>query len=181
MIRKLIIVLFILKFITNCANEDSDVNQELINDAWACDIEGVKDALKSGADINAVNDLGGTAILEASNHGCTEVVAYLISEGADVNISDNYGATPLMFAANRGYTQIVDLLLNAGADVAPSVSGQTALTSACIKGYTKIVQLLIDAGSDVNVIDIYGRTPLSYAKEYEHTEIIKLLETAGAI
>lgn len=71
-------------------------------------------------DINHVNNLGWTALLEAivlSDGGPRhqEIVSILIQHGADVNIADRAGRSPLYHAKERGYTKIQALLEAAGA------------------------------------------------------------------
>lgn len=71
-------------------------------------------------DINHVNNLGWTALLEAivlSDGGPKhqEIVMLLIQHGANVNIPDRAGHTPLRHARERGYKKIQALLEAAGA------------------------------------------------------------------
>lgn len=71
-------------------------------------------------DVNHVNRLGWTALMEAivlSDGGARhqEIVATLIRHGADVNIPDRDGRTPLYHARQRGYARIQALLEAAGA------------------------------------------------------------------
>lgn len=74
----------------------------------------------SDTNVNHVNNLGWTALLEAiilSDGGPRhqQVVALLIEHGADVNLADNDGVTPLQHAKQRGFTQIAQQLEAAGA------------------------------------------------------------------
>lgn len=76
--------------------------------------------MKTNIDVNHVNNLGWTALLEAivlSDGGPRhqEVVAILIQHGADVNLPDRAGQTPLYHAKKRGYKEIQGLLEAAGA------------------------------------------------------------------
>lgn len=84
-------------------------------------VEVVKALLENtDIDVNHVNDLGWTAMLEAvvlGNGGKNqqETIELLINHGADVNIPDSNGVTPLQHAKELGFTEIRDILLDAGA------------------------------------------------------------------
>ena len=76
--------------------------------------------LGSAIDVNHVNNLGWTALLEAVILGDggprhTEIVRLLIARRADVDRADTQGATPLAHAEQRGQRAIADLLRGAGA------------------------------------------------------------------
>lgn len=65
--------------------------------------------------VNHVNNLGWTALLEAVILGDggkthTEIVRLLLQHGADRNIADKEGVTPFQHARQRGYTEMVKLL-----------------------------------------------------------------------
>ncbi|GED67892.1 hypothetical protein BRE01_15940 [Brevibacillus reuszeri] len=73
----------------------------------------------SDVNVNHVNNLGWTALLEAvilgdggKNHQA--IVKLLIEHGADVNLADNDGVTPLQHAKKRGYREMIDALTSAG-------------------------------------------------------------------
>lgn len=71
-------------------------------------------------DVNHVNNLGWTALIEAiilnnGNEVQQETVQLLIDYGADVNIPDENNDTPLQLARNKGFKEIEQILLNAGA------------------------------------------------------------------
>lgn len=71
-------------------------------------------------DVNHVNNLGWTALLEAivlSDGGAPhqEIVRLLLAHGADTSIADHHGATPLVHARAHGYTQMARILEAAGA------------------------------------------------------------------
>ncbi|WP_435923510.1 ankyrin repeat domain-containing protein [Paenibacillus sp. DYY-L-2] len=73
----------------------------------------------SDVDVNHVNDLGWTALLEAVILGDggkrhQEIVELLIENGADVNLADGEGVTPLQHAKSRGYQEMIDALTKAG-------------------------------------------------------------------
>jgi ankyrin repeat protein len=71
-------------------------------------------------DVNHVNNLGWTALLEAivlSDGGPRhqQIVQLLVDHGADVNIADKHGVTPLRHARDRGFDAIERILVEAGA------------------------------------------------------------------
>jgi ankyrin repeat protein len=57
--------------------------------------------LDRGADINAVNDLGETAMHGAAQRGADKVVQFLFDRGAKLDIRNNKGRTPLDEAAGQ--------------------------------------------------------------------------------
>lgn len=83
-------------------------------------VEVVKELLKTETNIDHVNNLGWTALLEAIILGGgdaehVKVVRILADAGADVNIADSDGVTPLEHARSRGYDKMVGILEAAGA------------------------------------------------------------------
>jgi ankyrin repeat protein len=71
----------------------------------------------AGADVNARDAAGNTALLRAAYSDFLEParIKLLLDHGADVNVRDATGDTPLMKARHRGATRIVEMLLAAGA------------------------------------------------------------------
>jgi len=65
-------------------------------------LEEVKLLLENGADVDAVNSFGGTALMEASWRGHLKTVEVLIANNASVNIVDQIGKTALMEAVRWG-------------------------------------------------------------------------------
>ena len=58
-------------------------------------IDAVKAAVALGADVNAANDAGDTALHLAAHHGFNSVVRYLVGRGADLHMRNARGQTPL--------------------------------------------------------------------------------------
>jgi ankyrin repeat protein len=76
--------------------------------------------LETDIDIDHVNRLGWTALLEAiilggGDAAHTQVVRLLVEAGVDVNLADGQGVTPLAHAEKSGYGEMVALLREAGA------------------------------------------------------------------
>ncbi|MDM5187035.1 ankyrin repeat domain-containing protein [Bacillus sp. DX4.1] len=85
-------------------------------------VEVVRELLtRTDIDVNYINDLGWTALLEAivlgngsENH--KRVIQLLIENGADVNMPDREGVTPLQHAEKRGFKEMETMLRTAGAN-----------------------------------------------------------------
>lgn len=80
----------------------------------------VRRLLETEVEIDHVNRLGWTALLEAivlgeGGRAHTETVRLLVDAGADVNLPDRDGVTPLAHARKRNATAIERILRQAGA------------------------------------------------------------------
>jgi ankyrin repeat protein len=75
---------------------------------------------RTGIEVDHVNNLGWTALLEAIILGDggpdhQEIVRLLLEAGADPDLADRNGSSPLRLAQSSGYTEITELLRGAGA------------------------------------------------------------------
>ena len=138
-------------------------------------------AIKNGANVNARDERGCTALMQAviNERAPVRAVKALIERGADVNASEKEGITALMFAVqDEESPEIAEMLLKAGADVnAKDMLGITAIFDAaewCLNERT--MELLLDAGADVKVKDDEGKMPIDYARENEYLKGSKVLE-----
>jgi len=77
-------------------------------------VEAVRYLLDEGADVNAREQLGDTALTEATYYGRLKVVKELLFRGADVNIPGDEG-TALDIATKKKYLDIAGLLKHHGA------------------------------------------------------------------
>ena len=90
--------------------------------------------LSRGANVDATDAEGGTAVYEMLNYwrtyGSLPALRLLLSNGADVNLALHQsfgGGTPLYLAAGGGNVDCVRMLLRAGADTEPrACDGRTA-------------------------------------------------------
>lgn len=84
-------------------------------------VEVIKELLTTtDIDINHINDLGWTALLEAiilndGNERQQQTVQLLIDYGADPNLADSNNVSPLEHARDKGFKEIEHILLKAGA------------------------------------------------------------------
>ena len=73
--------------------------------------------LDSGADVDAVNSTGLTALHLAARNGHIGVMKMLLRQDANIDATDESGWTALHHAANNDCEAIVRLLTNRGADL----------------------------------------------------------------
>ncbi len=105
-------------------------------------------ALNSGADVNARDRDGKTALITAAEIGMADTVRLLLTHGADVNSRDANGTTALMYAAIEDHVGVIQLLLAHGANVnARDRDGETALGMATRLSKAKAVAVLQAAGA----------------------------------
>jgi ankyrin repeat protein len=103
-------------------------------------IEAIELCIKAGADLNAANGTGQTALHAAAQAGQDKIVEFLIAKGANVNAKDQRGNTPLDSAlGNAGgsggfdgsrkdvHESTATLLKKAGAQVGKGAAGPVPL------------------------------------------------------
>lgn len=105
--------------------------------------------VKRGADVNAIDKYGWTALMRASLRGHYGIVRFLLDNGADPNIENKRSAFPC------------------------------ALLVAVFHRRVKVVALLLDRGANIYCRDYHKRTALDLAYEGKYTELIRLLENRG--
>ena len=131
------------------------------------DVETVRSLVKQGADVNAAQGDGMTALHWAAEEGILELAEVLIQAGARVDALTRLGSyTPLHLASQWGHDAVVKALLAAGADAnAPTTTGAVRpLHFAAESGSVEAVQALVDGGADVNAAEQqWGHTPLMFA------------------
>jgi ankyrin repeat protein len=82
----------------------------------------VKYLLDQGADVNAREQNGRTAVTEAAFYGKNSVIKELVLRGADVNVITDAG-TALDIAVSSNNTSMIDLLKHYGGKRACEVRG----------------------------------------------------------
>jgi len=188
-----------LKVVKYLVENGADVNVEsehgwtaLLVASLENQIEIIKYLLDKGANIDHQERVYYNNALElVSEYGDIEIVKYLIDYGADTS------KMTIVEWLNCGYLQKVKEAIESGANPNQRVQqpyddgrgtiGQadTLLINAALYGHVEIVKYLLECGADFNLKgfsleDYSSHTALYYAIQRNHTEIVKLLQDAGA-
>lgn len=160
---------------------------EFLQAAQDGNLEGLKNCLAKGVDINATNRQKRTAITLASLHKQYECVEFLISAGADINKQDETCFNPFLLSCLNNDLTLLRLILPAKPDLnVLSRFGGVGITPASEKGHVEIVrELLTQTDINVNHTNFVGWTPLLEAIVLndggaKQQEIVKLLLDNGA-
>jgi len=168
---------------------DSGGNTPLMWSAVYGDVRCMKLLIKQGAEVNATNAFGATALMRSAFD--YEKVCLLVERGAQVNTRSSLGNSALMLAARPAEShRVVEFLLSHGADArATNAWGATALMAAAAGGDDASVPALLAHGADPNAqpaTNIMGfilggdRSALMWAAYRGDVKISKLLIDAAA-
>ncbi len=147
------------------------------------DAEAVRTLIKGGADVNAAQGDGMTALHWSARNGDLELTRLLLFAGANVKASTRLGGyTPLLLAAQQGHAPVIAALITAGADVkASNALGTTPLMLAAASGDPQAVTMLVENGAEIEAREkTFGQTPLMFAAAANRIEALAALIKAGA-
>ena len=134
---------------TSAASQPSFPRDALHRIVQAGDIDGLNAALQAGADVNARDRNGWTALMHAANKGYTLMVPSLLDAKANVDSRAADGATALFMAVLQGHGEIVTMLVRAGADISiRGPRGRTPLDIAQLQNLERITKFLKRADAD---------------------------------
>ena len=146
------------------------------------DLAGVQTLIRDGADVNAVEVDGTSALHWAARAGDRAIVDALLEAGADTSAMNRYGVTPLSLAVELGDPMVVQRLLDAGAEtrqVGPD--GQAVLMVAARTGIVPVIEQLVAHGADANARDSWmGETALMWAAAANNADAVRALVAMGA-
>ncbi|EAY18668.1 hypothetical protein TVAG_062730 [Trichomonas vaginalis G3] len=132
--------------------------------------------LSCGANIDAKDESGETALHIATQVNSTEIVEFLISHGAKINQKDNDGFTALHCTIFYFNKELAELLVTHGANInEKDYDGKTPLHIAAFNNIKEVAELLISHGANINEIDASGRTALDVAIYTNSKEMMELL------
>ena len=113
------------------------------------------------------------------NESVSELEKLIQSNPEMVNQPDERGFTPLVLATYLGKKGVAELLISKGADIdaQDTMMGNTALMGVCFKGSTELATMLLEKGANPDIRNHNGETALDFAKNGQHEEIVRLLES----
>uniref|UniRef100_A0A8C7R5P8 Ankyrin repeat domain 52a n=1 Tax=Oncorhynchus mykiss TaxID=8022 RepID=A0A8C7R5P8_ONCMY len=132
--------------------------------ACAEDVSGLQLVLRHGAEINAVDHTGRSALMVAADNGQSGTVAILLQRAkADLTLLDDNGNTALHLACSKAHEMCALLILgeihNATLVNATNAALQMPLHLAARNGMATVVQALLSRGATVLAVDEEGHTP----------------------
>lgn len=130
------------------------------------DVAAVRALIRDGADPNAAQPDGMTALHWSALNDEVEIAEVLLYAGANAESTTRLGGyTPLHFASRAGNAAVVEALLEAGADPGLyTTTGATAMHFAAEADDADVIRALVAAGADLDARDTYSsRTPLMFA------------------
>jgi len=127
-------------------------------------------------------DFEPSPIAEAALANDLTILKALLEVGADPNFKqEEVNQSPLTFAVEEENLEAAKLLVQYGADVNPKTSlCFTPFYEAICSSSPEMARFLLESGVDPNTTDEDGYTLLEAAKDFDETEIIRLLKEAGA-
>jgi ankyrin repeat protein len=147
--------------------------QRLFTAIGTSDRESFSAALREGADPNALNEHGRSALMEAAGALPEEALLELIEAGARIQDRE---AGPLLFVSVvRGHHTIFERLIAAGQKPRDSY-----VADAVRANQLNMVKRLLELGLDPNATDATGRSAIELARLLKRSDMIEMLETSAA-
>jgi len=141
----------------------------------------------SGANLDATNLTGETALFWAVERNHCTTVELLLTRGADLNIADHKGMTALLKACRIGSVKMVAIMVETGsANVnkmctsIESSDGTCPLHESAAAGHVDVVQYLLENGAKVDLQNSQGKTALYRAVSKNQLRVVQLLIDSGA-
>lgn len=144
-------------------------------------LEVVQLLLENGAQVDKLEQKGGTALFAASQMDNLAIARLLIDKGAQVNHSDSDGNTAIMHAAKANSLGVTKLLIDHGARFDDgNAAGSTPLIRCAVSNSIEVANLLLEKGVEVDKQDARQGTALMFAARHNSLDLVRILLEAGA-
>lgn len=141
------------------------------------DVQGIKKAIKDGANVNIQDAEGFTPLNRSAKLSYYHLVYYFVELGADVTIPNDENITPLHYGVEYNNIKIVKLLLENGADIdARDKITESPLHWAGWTGNYEAAKLLLKHGANPYAKNNTGVTPIDLTIRQEHKKLEKLFK-----
>ncbi|HNF57917.1 MAG TPA: ankyrin repeat domain-containing protein [Leptospiraceae bacterium] len=157
-------------------------NERFLKCCKSGNIDGAKDVLNMGIDINYTDTKGLTPLIYAVKNEDIKMLNFLLKlNGIDINKRDNFKLKnpPILYAAQKGNVQVIELLHTHGANLNSASEGKnkgnTALLIAAWDGHNELVKYLLKNNVNINQVDNNGYTALIKACIKNNFSLIQLL------
>lgn len=176
---------------------EGDTATALMNVVWNNNKSMAQLFLKHGADVNAQNDKGNTALARAityhdKNGDFLPMIKLLLEHGANPNIANKRGLTPFTYtyktggAARKSMNDVAKLLLATGKvnlEIDPYsyiLYRKTPLIETALNNHPDMFKLLLAHDAHIDARDEFGWTGLMEMAQFKRKSGILLFLEAGA-
>ena len=129
--------------------------------------EDIRLLLERGADANAVNADGQTALMLAAQHQIRgEAIKLLLAANADLEATDPRGQTAIMIGIRNPHASVMEAMLDGGARFerrGPQYHETPLMNAARDNPNHEVVKLLLDAGASMKSTNKFGMNALMHA------------------
>lgn len=144
-------------------------------------LEIIKLLIKHGANVDVVEEKSGSSCLENSVYnGDSRAVRFWLENGANINARNKYGETFLFISLYTNNMEMGRFLIDEGIDVnakIPEQHNNTCLMTAVMWHRNEIIESLLNNNADLTVKNDKQENVFDFAKKYNNSEALKLLET----
>ena len=181
--RRLSLPFLIFVFLCSPLPSFAGLNSDFLGAVSGGNLSRARELILKGADINAVDKAGDTALMEIASNGHADMpqlwndAEFIQPAFRFPKFGEIKAWRPPFLIPNNKEMRIARFLTRRGANLnAKNSYGRTALMLAAKYGQAGLVRLFITHGADVNMADENGRTALDYAYQTEHQQVAALIE-----